>query len=252
VTNGTRIVGRAEELVCSGITAIGISVDPPAAHDHYRGVGSFALCRTVIDELRDAKARLGSGTPLIEIFTTVYDSTYAHLIEWADELRTWPIDMLRLQHQIWLRTAQRPVSETLIANACGDATFFRSDVDTYCSDVMPDVDAAARAPTSASARDPLSVQSRAPSAAPVHDDRVLSKSDFRRVTERPCTLISNYAFVDPRGRLRPCLTPTWACFRRAVSRGLNGEKFRAFRSCCASTNAAACERCPARAIESRS
>src|SRR4029077_9928608 len=43
VTNGTRLVGRAEDLVRSGLLAVGISVDPPAVNDTYRGNGTFAI-----------------------------------------------------------------------------------------------------------------------------------------------------------------------------------------------------------------
>jgi len=249
VTNGTRIAGRAEELVRSGITAIGISVDPPAAHDRHRGVGSFALCRTAIDELRDVKARLGSGTPLIEIFTTVYEGTYAHLVEWADELRTWPIDMLRLQHQIWLRTAQRPVSEALIESACGDATFFRSDVDTYCSDAMPDVDAEVlerQLRHLHATHYPFKIELHPP--LPVHEMIEFYRNpDFKRVTERPCTLISSYTFVDPRGRLYPCLTlDMGSVFDEPFHEVWNGEKFRAFRRLLREhERLPLCERCPA-------
>jgi MoaA/NifB/PqqE/SkfB family radical SAM enzyme len=249
VTNGTRIAGHAEELVRSGITAVGISVDPPVAHEKHRGAGSFAMCRSVIDELHDAKARLGSGTPLIEIFTTVYDGTYDHLIEWADELRTWPIDMLRFQHQIWLRTAQRPVSEALIAGACGDSEFFRSDVDTYCSDHMPDVDSAVLERHLLHLRAtqyPFKVEFHPP--LPVHEMLEFYRNPgFRRVTERPCTLISSYAFVDPRGRLYPCLTLDMGnVFDEPFPDVWNGEKFRAFRRLLREhERLPLCERCPA-------
>lgn len=249
VTNGTPIAGRAEELVRSGITAVGISVDPPEAHDRHRGAGSFALCKDVIGELQDAKARLGSGTPLLEIFTTVYEGTYEHLVDWAEALRAWPIDMLRLQHQIWLRTAQRPVSEALIADACGDSSFFRSDVDTYCSDAMPDIDAAMleRQLRHLQATPfPFKVEFHPPLPVPEMIEFYRSP-DFRRVTERPCTLISRYAFVDPRGRLYPCMTlDMGSVFDEPFHAVWNGEKFRAFRRLLREhERLPLCERCPA-------
>jgi MoaA/NifB/PqqE/SkfB family radical SAM enzyme len=249
VTNGTRLVGRAEELVRSGLLAVGLSVDPPGPNDRYRGEGTFATCEKVVNEIRDAKARLGSATPLIEIYTTVYDGTYALLSDWAERLATWGIDTLRIQHQIWLRTAQRPVSEQLIRDAIGDSTFFRSDVDTYCSDVMPNVDVGV-----------LEQQLRALEAGtypfrlefhpplPVREMMEFYRNpDFRRETARPCTLISSYAFVDPRGRLYPCLTLDMGnVFERPFDEIWNGRKFRAFRRLLRrEQRLPLCERCPA-------
>lgn len=249
VTNGTRIAGRAEEIVRSGLLAVGISVDPPQAHDKYRGAGTFEECRRVIAELQDAKERFGSKTPLVEIYTTVYDGTYDTLIDWAEQLRGWNIETLRLQHQIWLRTAQRPVSEQMIAAATGDSTFFRSDVDTYCSDTMPDVDIdvlEAQLRHVYTEKYPFHVEIHPP--LPVHEMLEFYRNpDFRRVTERPCTLISNYAFVDPRGRLYPCLTLDMGnVFDEPFESVWNGRKFRAFRRLLRHhQRLPLCERCPA-------
>jgi MoaA/NifB/PqqE/SkfB family radical SAM enzyme len=249
VTNGTRIAGRADEIVRSGLLAVGISIDPPAAHDRYRGAGTFEECRRVLAELREAKTRLGSSTPQIEIFTTVYDGTYDALIAWADELRDWNVDVLRLQHQIWLRKSQRAVSEQLIAAATGDATFFRSDVDTYCSDVMPEMNHeileeqlrhvyTTKYPFRVEAHPPLPVEEMV---------EYYRTPEFHRTTQRPCTLISNYAFVDPRGRLYPCLTLDMGnVFEQPFESVWNGQKFRAFRRLLRQhERLPICERCPA-------
>jgi len=249
VTNATRLVGRAEELVRSGLLAIGISIDPPVANDTYRGSGTFDVCERVIAEIAAAKEKLGATTPLIEIYTTVYEATYASLSAWAELLRTWPIATLRLQHQIWLRTAQRPVSERMIEDAIGDATFFRSDVDTYCSDAMPNVDAGVletelRALESTAY--PYRVEFHPP--LPVHEMIEFYRNpEFRRETARPCTLISSYAFVDPRGRLYPCLTLDMGnVFEQPFEDVWNGRKFRAFRRLLRrEQRLPLCERCPA-------
>lgn len=249
VTNGTRLVGRAEALIRSGLLAVGISVDPPRANDRFRGDGVFATCRRVIDEIHEAKQRLGSATPLIEIYSTVYEGTHDLLTQWADELRDWNIDTLRLQHQIWLRTAQRPVSERMIERAIGDSTFFRSDVDTYCSDTMPNVDPlvlerelrqldATRYPFKLEFHPPLPIEEMM---------EFYRDPNFKRHTARSCTLISNYAFVDPRGRLYPCLTLDMGnVFERPFEDVWNGTKFRAFRRLLRrEQRLPLCERCPA-------
>ena len=217
VTNGTRLLGRAEELVRSGLLAVGISVDPPGPNDLHRGDGTFAICKTVIGQISVAKEALGSKTPLVEIYTTVYEGTYSLLAGWADQLADWRIDTLRLQHQIWLRTKQRPVSEQLIHDAIGDSTFFRSDVDTYCSDLMPNVDVVVleeqlrQLETRAY---PFRLEFHPP--LPVKEMMEFYRNpEFRRVTARPCTLISNYAFVDPAG-LYPASPWTWETLRAPV------------------------------------
>lgn len=249
VTNGTRLVGRAEELVKSGLLALGISVDPPLANDFYRGDGTFDLCKQVIDEINAAKARLGSTTPLIEIYSTVYEGTYDSLVAWADRLRDWNIDTLRFQHQIWLRKAQRPESEHLIAKAIGDSTFFRSDVDTYCSDDMPNVDPRVlerELRTLEGTSWPYRLEVHPP--LPVEEMMEFYRDpNFQRQTARACTLISNYAFVDPRGRLYPCLTLDMGnVFDRPFEEVWNGTKFRAFRRLLRrEQRLPLCERCPA-------
>jgi MoaA/NifB/PqqE/SkfB family radical SAM enzyme len=218
VTNGTRLLGRADELVQSRLLAIGISVDPPSAHDAFRGAGTFASCERVVGEIRRARERLGSSTPSIEIFTTVHEGTYAGLSRWAEQLRGWKIDMLRLQHQIWFSRSRQPASERLIAGAIGDAAFFGSDVETYCSDTAPKE-------LVAFYRDP----------------------DFQRKTARACSLIWNYAFVDPVGRLYPCMTLDMGnVFDRPFEDVWNGSKFRAFRRLLRrEQRLPLCERCPA-------
>ena len=249
VTNGTRLVGRSEELVRSGLAAVGISVDPPGPNDLYRGDGTFAICKSVIDEIVQTRKRLGSASPLIEIYSTVYEGTYAHLAEWAEELAGWGIDTLRLQHQIWLRTAQRPVSEEMIRKATGDSTFFRSDVDTYCSDVMPNVDVdvlETQLRVLETKAFPFKMEYHPP--LPIREMMEFYRNpDFRRETQRPCTLISAYAFVDPRGRLYPCLTLDMGnVFEHPFENVWNGHKFRAFRQLLRrEERLPLCERCPA-------
>ncbi|HET7436970.1 MAG TPA: radical SAM protein [Thermoanaerobaculia bacterium] len=249
VTNGTRLRGRGEEVVRSGLLALGISVDPREAHDAYRGKGTFAAAKEVIDEINRAKEKLGSKTPLIEIYTTVYDGTYSKLLDWAAELSTWQIETLRLQHQIWLRTAQRPISEQMIRGAIGECNFFRSDVDTYCSDEMPNVDVKVLFEQLAeleTGKYPFGIEFHPP-LPPAEMMEFYENPNFRRRTHRACTLISSYAFVDPRGRLYPCLTLDMGnVFERSFEEVWNGRKFRAFRRLLRKEQRLPlCERCPA-------
>ncbi len=249
VTNGTRLAGKAEELIRSGLLAVGISIDPPSVNDAYRGNGVFEICERVVREIREARNRLGSPTPLIEIYSTVYEGTYSLLTDWAERLAEWNIDTLRLQHQIWLRTAQRPVSEEMIARAIGDSTFFRSDVDTYCSDIMPAMDIAileSQLRALQTMRVPYKLEVHPP--LPIEEMLEFYRNpDFKRQSGRACTLISNYAFVDPRGRLYPCLTLDMGnVFDEPFENVWNGRKFRAFRRLLRrEQRLPLCERCPA-------
>ena len=72
-------------------------------------------------------------------------------------------------------------------------------------------------------------------------------NDFKRETARSCTLISSYAFVDPRGRLYPCLTLDMGnVFEQPFEDVWNGRKFRAFRRLLRrEQRLPLCERCPA-------
>jgi MoaA/NifB/PqqE/SkfB family radical SAM enzyme len=249
VTNGTRLLGKAEALVRSGLLAVGISLEPVAVNDRFRGEGTFAICEQVVREIGLARRSLGSQSPQIEIYTTVHEGTHAVLTDWAERLRDWQIDTLRLQHQIWLRSAQRPVSEQMIAEAIGEATFFRSDVDTYCSDEMPKVDPdvlEAQLRRLETTSYPYRIEHHPPLPADEMAD-YYRNPDFKRRTARPCTLISNYAFVDPRGRLYPCLTLDMGnVFERPFAEVWNGPKFRAFRRLLRrEQRLPLCERCPA-------
>lgn len=249
VTNATRLAGRADELVQSGLLAVGISIDPQEVNDHYRGEGVFAACEQVVRELVEAKKRLQSATPQIEIYSTVYEGTYARLNDWAETLRGWQIDTLRFQHQIWLRTAQRPESERMIREAIGDSTFFRSDVDTYCSDEMPNVDPIVleqQLRRLAATEYPYRIEYHPP--LPIEEMIGFYRDpNFKRKAERACTLISNYAFVDPRGRLYPCMTLDMGnVFEQPFESVWNGSKFRAFRRLLRREGRLPlCERCPA-------
>lgn len=249
VTNGTLLAGRAEELVESGLTAIGISIDPPAIHDAFRGGGTFSIGERVVREIRAARERSGSRTPAIEIFTTVTEATYSELTGWADRLRSWNIDMLRLQHQIWLRRSQRPESERLIEKAVGETAFFRSDVETYCSDRMPDVDPFILEQQLSALRTteyPFRIEMYPP-LPPNEMVEFYRNPGFRRRTVRACGLIWNYAFVDPIGRLYPCMTLDMGnVFEAPFERVWNGRKFRAFRRLLRrEERLPLCERCPA-------
>jgi MoaA/NifB/PqqE/SkfB family radical SAM enzyme len=249
VTNGTRLLGRADELVRSGLLAIGISVDPPAAHDRFRGEGTFAACERAVAEIRRARERLGSPTPAIEIFTTVHEGTYPALTRWAEQLHDWNIDMLRLQHQIWFSRSRRPASERLIAGAIGDPAFFGSDVDSYCTDAAPNVDPEVlerELRGVMSARHPFRVECYPP-LPPEELVEFYRDPDFERTTARACSLIWNYAFVDPVGRLYPCMTLDMGnVFERPFDEVWNGSRFRAFRRLLRrERRLPLCERCPA-------
>jgi sulfatase maturation enzyme AslB (radical SAM superfamily) len=58
--------------VRSGLLAVGVSLDTSGAvNDAGRGQGVLATVRSGLQALSEAKRRLGSATPQVEIYTTV-------------------------------------------------------------------------------------------------------------------------------------------------------------------------------------
>lgn len=249
VTNGINLAGSAEDLVRSGLLALGISIDPPESHDGDRGRGSFVRCKELVAEIDAARSRLGSNTPRIEIYTTVHERSYGALGRWVERLRDWPIETLRLQHQIWFSSARWKRSAALLEGAVGTSRLFRADVETYRSDAMPAVDprrlvSEIRRATAVQTSWKLEMHPPLPAE---EMGRFYGESEFTRDTERSCTLVSQYAFVDPIGRLYPCLTLEMGnVFDEPFERVWNGKKFRAFRQLIRShQRLPLCERCPA-------
>lgn len=249
VTNGVNLAGSAEDLVRSGLLALGISIDPPESHDRDRGRGTFTRCKELVAEIAAARSRLGSDTPRLEIYTTVHERSYAALGGWAEQLRRWPIETLRIQHLIWFSSARWDRSAVLLERAMGTSRLFRADVEHYRSDAMPSVDpgrlvseirraTAVRASWNLEMHPPLPAEEMG---------RFYGETDFTRGTERSCALVSRYAFVDPIGRLYPCLTLDMGnVFDDPFESVWNGKKFRAFRRLIRRhQRLPLCERCPA-------
>jgi MoaA/NifB/PqqE/SkfB family radical SAM enzyme len=248
VSNGTRLAGRAEELVRSGLSGIGLSIDPPEVHDRFRGEGTFEACEAVVRELHRARVRLGKPGPAIFVYSTVHEGSYRHLLAWAERLRDWPIDWLRLQHRIWLASAQRKESERLMAGALGDIGLFGSELDWYCSDEMPSVDPDELGSIIRSLqREAYPFRLEFDPSLPVEEIVEFYRDPgFVRRTERACVTTSTYAFVDPAGRLFPCLTLDMGnVFERPFEKVWNGRRFRAFRRLLRRVKRMPlCERCP--------
>lgn len=233
VTNGMRLWSDAESLVRTGLYAVGVSLDTEGdAHDADRGTDTFGRLRDGLEALHEAKRRLASDTPRIEIFTTVHEGTYDRLIDWARRLSDWPIDTLRVQHLIWFSSNQLDASMTLLNSALPSPHLFRSEDRTFCRDELPRVDPAVTAGQ-------LSALRRAdlPFRVELHPDlpaeemrRYYGEREFRRRGRPACTTMESYAFVDPAGRLYPCLTFDMGnVFERPFLEVWNGKRFRAFR-----------------------
>ena len=60
--------------------------------------------------------------------------------------------------------------------------------------------------------------------------RYYGEAEYTRHDKITCTTMENYAFVDPRGRLYPCLTLDMGnVFESSFLEVWNGARFRAFR-----------------------
>ena len=245
VSNGTRLAGRAEELVRSGLSGIGLSIDPPEVHDRFRGEGTFRACEAVVREVHRTRERLGRPNPAIVVYSTVHEGSYRHLLTWAERLRDWPIDCLRLQHQIWLSSAWRKESESLMVGALGDNSLFGSELDWYCSNEMPGVDPDELGSIIRSLqREAYPFRLEFNPSLPVEEIVEFYRDPgFTRRTARACV---TYAFVDPAGRLFPCLTLDMGnVFEKRFDEVWNGKRFRAFRRLLRRVERMPlCERCP--------
>jgi len=233
VSNGTRLAREAEDVVRSGLLAIGISLDTNSpVNDALRGRGTLAAVRRGLLALAAAKDRLGSRTPQVEIYTTVHEGTYAHLAGWADELSSWNVETLRLQHLIWFSSAQHRDSLALLREAMPDPAFFRSEDVSYTRGDLPKIDAAILASQLEALRArryPFRIESH-PDLPVEEMVRYYGETEYRRHDRLACTTMESYAFVDPRGRLYPCLTLDMGnVFEEPFAKVWNGSRFRAFR-----------------------
>lgn len=233
VSNGMRVAKEAEELVLSGLLAIGISLDTHRpVNDLMRGRGTLATVQRGLASLREAKARLGAETPRVEIYTTVSEGTYEHLAGWADELATWGIAKLRLQHLIWFSSRQHRASFDLLREAIPDPAFFRAEDASYCRDELPKIDVLRLADQLTDIRRkqfPFRIESH-PDLPVEEMVRYYAEPEFERHGRPSCTTMESYAFVDPRGRLYPCLTLDMGnVFAAPFLDVWNGRRFRAFR-----------------------
>jgi MoaA/NifB/PqqE/SkfB family radical SAM enzyme len=233
VTNGTRLERDADAIVRSGMLAVGISIDTEAeVNDALRGEDTFALVRRGVTALAAAKRRAGSDTPRIEIYTTVHETSFDRLVAWAEELSSWEIDTLRLQHLIWFSTQQLSRSVDLLHTAIGEPHFFRSEEKSYARDQLPRIDLEILAAELAALRArswPFRIESH-PELSGEEMKRYYGLQEFERSERRECTTMEAYAFVDPMGRLYPCMTlEMGSVFEQPFLEVWNGERFRAFR-----------------------
>jgi MoaA/NifB/PqqE/SkfB family radical SAM enzyme len=249
VSNGMRLHKEADALVSSGLLAVGISLDTDGAvNDALRGRGTLATVKRGLGAVADAKRRLGIATPKIEIYTTVHEGTYEHLADWAAELSSWDVDKLRLQHLIWFSSAQREASFDLLREALPDPRFFRAEDVSYTRDEVPKIDVAVLAEQLRTIRGrqyPFEIESHP--ELPVDEMvRYYGEAEFERHGRPSCTTMESYAFVDPRGRLYPCMTLDMGnVFEEPFLEVWNGPRFRAFRQVVRrEKRLPLCHRCP--------
>jgi MoaA/NifB/PqqE/SkfB family radical SAM enzyme len=233
VSNGMRMAREADDLVLSGLLAIGISLDTNSSvNDAARGAGSLATVKKGLEAVAEARRRHGSETPRIEIYTTVHEGTYEHLVEWAEELGRWGIAKLRLQHLIWFSSEQLQSSMDQLQQVLPDPAFFRKEDASYTRDHLPriDVQVLAEQLRELHSREHPFVLESHPDLSVEEMVRYYGETEFRRHDKVDCTTMESYAFVDPRGRLYPCLTLDMGnVFEEGFAAVWNGDRFRAFR-----------------------
>jgi MoaA/NifB/PqqE/SkfB family radical SAM enzyme len=248
VTNGLRTADLAEEIVASGLRILGVSVDgPEATHDAARGCGTCGQIREGLAEVQRVKARQGRDLPLIEIYLTVHPGNQGELVGFAEELSRWGIWKLRLQQLLWATTAQLRESVARIHAAIPDARFFGPELGPI-RDRPSGVDARVLAEQIATLKG-----SSYPFAVEIHPDLPVDELDayhndpeYRRPADRPCHCMEGYSYVDPLGRVHPCVTvEVGNAFQQPFARIWNGRRYRAFRRLIRSSGRLPfCQRCP--------
>src|SRR5215218_5841524 len=118
------------------------------------------------------------------------------------------------------------------AGVMPDPAFFRAEDSSYCQDEVPKMDVARLAEELRALRGreyPFTIESH-PDLSVEEMTRYYGEGEYTRQDKVTCTTMENYAFVDPRGRLYPCLTLDMGnVFEERFENVWNGRKFRAFR-----------------------
>jgi sulfatase maturation enzyme AslB (radical SAM superfamily) len=194
VSNGMRLIKEAEDVVRSGMLAVGISLDTSQpVNDAARGKGVLDTVKRGLRAVREARERLGAATPRVEIYTTVHEGTYEYLTDWAAELRSWDIDKLRLQHLIWFSSRQLDDSMELLRGALPDPAFFRSEHVSYRQDTLPRIDVhrlAAQLQTLRSGSYPFEIESH-PDLPVEEMVRYYGETEYQRRDRLECTTMEN-------------------------------------------------------------
>jgi pyruvate-formate lyase-activating enzyme len=99
-TNGTLLDRYGEDIVTSGLDAMGVSVDgPPDVHDEIRGSdGSFERISQGIRQVKAWREKHGTRTPRININSVVTLWNHDRMLEMVELARELGVDGLTFQH----------------------------------------------------------------------------------------------------------------------------------------------------------
>lgn len=231
VTNGTLISSQAERILKSGIGAVGISLDGhEASLSKERGKNTFESAIEGLDELNRLKKRHNKKYPVIQVYTTVHARNVNHLVDFAYFLQGRNISLYRIQQLIWVSSKQLERSLSIIENYLGDGKFFGPEAG-FIRSTAPNIDC-----------EVLSRQIKElkelefPFPVIFHPDVSIDELmtyhayDYKRDFPTRCRTIENCSYIDPKGRLYPCLTVDMGnTFEKPFRSLWNGPLFRKFR-----------------------
>lgn len=233
ITNGILLAENADTMVQSGLLSVGVSLDGPATvNDRARGRGTYARVREGLRALDRAKQRAGSDLPWIEIYTTIHEDNHRHLLRFAEDLASWGLRKLRLQHLIWCSTLQlRQAETTLLALDPGWA--FSGDDQCYvrasCPEVDPDL-LMAQVRELKGRKWPFEVEL----VPDLHVEDLAgyyTDACYQRRDRGSCPTLDTYTYVEPNGTLRPCIHLAMGnVFQTPFLEVWNERPYRRFRS----------------------
>lgn len=139
ITNGTMLSKYVDKVIELGVDEIIFSLDgPEEIHDEIRsGDGVFKRAAGAFGELYEAKKKMGSITPRVNINTTIFESNYRRLGEVLGVAESLGADAITFHHLIFLSKAVCVKNSSVFQEEFGLSCM---DWEGFARETLPDID----------------------------------------------------------------------------------------------------------------